>query len=100
MSTDEGRVEDLTGRLRFINASDLTSITRGMPYRLRFGAEYVGRLREGGVTALHASLSVWFYDTFPAAMKRVGAVLQLLHEFEGDLALVRTVTDIEVAEAQ
>ena len=100
MSTDEGRVEDLTGRLRFINASDLTSVTRGMPYRERFGPEYISRLRKGGVTALHASLTVWFYDTFPAAMKRMGAVLRFLREFEGDLALVRTAEDIESAEAQ
>jgi membrane dipeptidase len=100
MSVDHERIEAATRRLRFINASDLTGIASGMPYRARFGPEYIRRLREGGVTALHASLAVWFYDTFPAAMKRFGAVLRFLREHEGDLALVRTVEDIVKAEAE
>jgi membrane dipeptidase len=100
MTVEEARVEDLAARLRFINASDLTSIARGMPYRPHFDAEYVRRLRTGQVTALHASLSVWFYDGFSAAMKRLGAVLRFLHEFRDSLALVRTPEDIEAAEAE
>lgn len=92
------RTDELVQRLPFINASDLTSATRGMPYKARFDREYVARLRTGGVTALHASLSVWFYDTFPTAVKRMGALLRFLEEFSDDLVLVRSADDLSRVE--
>jgi membrane dipeptidase len=96
----EERVTDMAKRLRYINASDLTAIARGMPYQPHFDDEYIAKLRAGGVTALHASLAVWFYDTFPASMRRVGAVLRFLEENTKDLVIVRTADDVLRAEKE
>jgi membrane dipeptidase len=78
----------------FVNASDLTAITRGMPYRPHFNKDYIRKLREGKVSAIHSSLVVWFWDSLTPAVKRLSSTLRFLDEHPDDLLLVRTVEDI------
>ncbi|HVZ45942.1 MAG TPA: membrane dipeptidase [Ramlibacter sp.] len=96
-NVDEAAVAAICGEAPFINASDLTAITRGMPYRPQFNAEYIGKLREGGVTAIHSSLVVWFWDSMTPAVKRLSSTLRFLDEHANDLVLVRTAADIDRA---
>jgi membrane dipeptidase len=93
----EIKVADLSSRLAYINAADLTAITRGMPYKPNFTKEYISLLRAGGVTAIHAALTIWFYDNWPASFKRMAQTLRFIDENADDLLLVRTAEDISRA---
>jgi membrane dipeptidase len=96
----EGKVTDLAGRLAYINAADLTAITRGMPYKPNFSTDYISLLRMGGVTAIHAALTVWFYDNWPASVKRMAQTIRFIEENSADLMLVRTADDVRRAQQQ
>jgi len=87
-------VEELAGKLPYINASDLTCIAPGMPYKVHFDADYVTRLKAGGVTAIHAALTVWFMESVTTAPKRVGSFLKLLDQFPDDLLHVQKADDV------
>jgi membrane dipeptidase len=96
----EQEVAALCAELPYINASDLTAITRGMGYKPNFNKKYIEVLRTGQTTAIHSSLVVWFYDTFTSALKRVSATLRFIDENTDDLILVRTANDIRRARAE
>lgn len=90
----DSQVEELAGKLPYINASDLTCIAPGMPYKAHFDGDYVARLKAGGVTAIHAALTVWFMESVTTAPKRVGSFLKLLDQFPDDLLHIQSVDDV------
>lgn len=96
----ETLVEELAGRLPFIQASDMTSIARGMSYRPRFGADYVAKLKTGKVTAVHTSGMLSVVESTVTVPKKVGAFIRLLGQFPNDLLLVRTAEDVVRAERE
>jgi len=96
----ENQVEELAGRLLYINASDLTCIAKGLPYKPHFDADYVAKLKTGGVTAIHAALVLWFLESVTTAPKRIGTFYQLLEQYPNDLLLVETADDIARAQRE
>lgn len=88
------QVEELAQKLTFINASDLTCFAPGMPLKVHFDADYVAKLKAGGVTAIHVALAVYFLESMATAPKRMGSFYKLLDQFPHDLLHVLTVEDL------
>ncbi|MGH8208596.1 MAG: dipeptidase [Steroidobacteraceae bacterium] len=93
------RIEKLVKSAPFVNASDVTTVSRmsGLAPGPCFNARYIDRLKTGGVTLVNASVVFWLYDDFDKAPERVYDFYQLLEQHSNDLQMVWRYEDIERA---
>ncbi|MGH8210968.1 MAG: dipeptidase [Steroidobacteraceae bacterium] len=93
------RIERLVKSAPFFNASDNTTFSRlsGLQPGPLFNAEYIARLKRGGVTVVSASTVFHLYDDFYESGFRIFDFYKLMEQYRDDLRPVLRYEDIELA---
>lgn len=98
-SAADDRAIRLLKNSAFVNSSDPTTVgpLSGVLSGPNFNADYIAKLKQGGVTVVSSSMVFWLYDEIDVVSTRVHHFYRLIEQYHDDLHMVWSYSDIVAA---